>query len=406
MTNIHDHSYQLRIGIVGLGNAGSTLLPSIAKHPNVKVTAASGRNVERLKKFAGDYQAEYHLSVEDLCRSEQVDAVYIASPTELHVEHVKIATNYKKHIIVEKPLAVSVEEADLLIQAAEQAGIHMIVGHSFSFEPPIRKIREIIEEGELGNVRMINNWYYNDWMYRPRTPEELDTALGGGVTYRQGSHQFDVIRYIGGGMLRSVRAMTGRWDESRPTEGAHAAFLEFQDGTAATVVYNGYDHFLTTELTFGIGEGGPSQRSQGYASSRKAIQQLNSSDEERRLKSQKGYGGKQSKNYDQEKAHQPFFGLTVVSCERGDIRQSPNGLYVYGENEKYEIKLGNETGRDVMIAELYDAVARDKPPIHDGRWGKANLEVCQAVLQSARERKEIYLSHQIAIDSSQRTVIK
>jgi phthalate 4,5-cis-dihydrodiol dehydrogenase len=405
MTNLQDHSYQLRIGIIGLGNAGSALLPSIAKHSNVKVTAASGRNEERLKKFANDYQAEYYLSVEDLCRSAQVDAVYIASPTELHVEHVQMATRYKKHIIVEKPLAVSVEEADLLIQAAEQAGIHIIVGHSFSFEPPIRKIREIIEKGTLGNVRMINNWYYNDWMYRPRTPEELDTALGGGVTYRQGSHQFDVIRYIGGGMLRSVRAMTGRWDESRPTEGAHAAFLEFEDGTAATAVYNGYDHFSTTELTFGIGEGGPSQKVQGYASSRKVIQQLSSSDEERKLKSLKGYGGKQSKNYDQEKAHQPFFGLTVVSCERGDIRQSPNGLYVYGDNEKVEIKLGNETGRDVMIAELYEAIAHDKPPIHDGRWGKANLEVCQAVLRSASERKEIYLSHQVAIDSSMRTVI-
>ncbi|MFB5195388.1 Gfo/Idh/MocA family protein [Neobacillus sp. KR4-4] len=400
MMNFQDHPYLLRIGIVGLGNAGSALLPSIAKHPNVKVTAASGRNEERLKKFAGDYQAEYYLSVEDLCQSEQVDAVYIASPTEFHVEHVRIATQYKKHIIVEKPLAVSVEEADLLIQAAEQAGIHMIVGHSFSFEPPIRKIREIIEKGTLGKVRMINNWYYNDWMYRPRTPEELDTELGGGVTYRQGSHQFDVIRYIGGGMLRSVRAMAGRWDESRPTEGAHAAFLEFEDGTAATAVYNGYDHFLTTELTFGIGEGGPSQRNQGYGSSRKAIQQLSSSEEERRLKSLKGYGGKHAKNYDQEKAHQPFFGLTVVSCERGDIRQSPNGLYVYGESDKVEIQLGNETGRDVMIAELYDAVAFDKPPIHDGKWGKANLEVCQAVLKSARERKEIYLKHQVAINSS------
>ncbi|OMP65717.1 hypothetical protein BTO28_15740 [Domibacillus epiphyticus] len=400
------NSLQLRIGIIGLGNAGSALLPSIAKHENVIVTAASGRNKERLEKFAHDYNADYHLSVEDLCRSEQVDAVYIASPTELHVEHVQIATHFKKHIIVEKPLAVSVEEADLLIHAAERAGIHLIVGHSFSFEPPIRKMREMIEEETLGKVRMINNWYFNDWMYRPRTPEELDTLLGGGVTYRQGSHQFDIIRYIGGGMLRSVRAMTGRWDELRPTEGAHAAFLEFEDGTAATAVYNGYDHFLTTELTFGIGEGGPSIKPKGYAASRKAIQKLKNSDEERTLKSQKGYGGNQSKNYFEEKHHQPFFGLTVVSCERGDIRQSPNGLFVYGEDEKYEIQLPNVTGRDVMIAELYDAVVLGKPPVHDGRWGKANLEVCQAVLESARERKEIYLSHQVAADPSLRRVSK
>jgi phthalate 4,5-cis-dihydrodiol dehydrogenase len=406
MMNIKNKGVQLRMGIVGLGIAGSALLPSIAKHPHVKVTAASGRNKERLEKFASDYQAEYHLNVEDLCQSEQVDAIYIASPTELHVEHVKVAAQYKKHIIVEKPMAVSLEEADELIHIAESSGIHMIVGHSFSFEPPIRKMREIIEEGTLGNVRMIHNWYFNDWLYRPRTPEELDTSLGGGVTYRQGSHQFDIIRYLGGGMLRSVRAMTGRWDASRSTEGAHTAYLEFEDGTVATAVYNGYDRFHTAELTFGIGEGGPSLKSTGYASSRKNIQQLGNREAEKSLKSEKGYGGSRSKNYAKEEYHQPFFGLTVVSCEQGDIRQSPNGLIIYGEDEKYEIVLQEETGRDVMIAELYDAVVHDRPSVHDGRWGKANLEVCNAVLASAKERKEIYLSHQVAVDSLLRKLSK
>ncbi|PLR86234.1 Gfo/Idh/MocA family protein [Bacillus sp. V33-4] len=406
MTSLINRKHQLGIGIIGLGNAGSALLPSISKHPHVKVTAAAGRNKERLEKFAADFQANYYLSVDDLCRSEHVDAVYIASPTELHVEHVKIAASYKKHIIVEKPLAVSVEEADMLIQEVESAGVHMIVGHSFSFEPPIRKIREIIEEGKLGRVRIINNWYFNDWMYRPRTPEELDTSLGGGVTYRQGSHQFDIIRYIGGGMLRSVRAITGRWDETRPTEGAHAAFLEFEDGTAATAIYNGYDHFHTTELTFGIGEGGPSIKPSGYGSSRKTIRQLGSGEAETTMKSQKGYGGSHSKNYSKEVTTQPFFGLTVVSCERGDIRQSPNGLFVYGDDNKYEVQLSHETGRDIMIAELYDAVAHGHPPTHDGRWGKANLEVCRAVLESAKKRQEVYLSHQVAVEPSHRTVSK
>jgi phthalate 4,5-cis-dihydrodiol dehydrogenase len=388
---------ELRIGIVGLGNAGSSLLPAISKHSHVSVTAASGRNKERLEKFANDYQAEFYFSVEDLCKSKNVDAIYIASPTELHSEHVSIAAEYKKHIIVEKPMAVTLGEAKTLIEKVERNGVHMIVGHSHSFEPPIRKMREIVKSGELGQVRMINNWYFNDWIYRPRTPDELNTGLGGGVTYRQGSHQFDIIRYIGGGLLRSVRAMTGKWDDTRPTEGAHAAFLEFQDQSAATAVYNGFDHFHSTELTFGIGEGGPSTKQAEYAGSRKAIKNSDSPEAEIALKSQKGYGGSSAKKYSEEEQHQPFFGLTIVSCEKGDIRQSPNGLFVYGDENKYEIPLHGETGRDVMIAELYDAVYKDRPPIHDGRWGMANLEVCMAVLESARERKEIYLSHQTPV---------
>ncbi|WP_102348696.1 Gfo/Idh/MocA family oxidoreductase [Bacillus sp. Marseille-P3661] len=388
----------LRIGIIGLGNAGSALIPAILKHPHVSVSAASGRNKEKLEKFSSDFGAKAFYSIEDICRCPEVDAVYIATPTEYHDEHVRIAAENKKHIIVEKPIAVTLDEASNLIHLAEKNGVQMMVGHSHSFEPPIKKMREVIASGELGKVRMINNWYFNDWIYRPRIPTELDTKLGGGITYRQGSHQFDIIRYIGGGAIRSVRAMTGKWDPTRPTEGAHTVFLEFEDGTAATAVYNGYDHFHTTELTFGIGEGGPSVRSNEYGKSRFTIKNLKDPTEETLLKSQKGYGGKFSKDYSKQQTEQPFFGLTLVSCERGDIRQSPNGLYIYGDEEKYEITLDGKTGRDLMIEELYDAIYNDKKLIHDGHWGMANLEVCIAVLESSEQRKEVYLQHQVSID--------
>ncbi len=389
---------EIKIGIVGLGNAGSSLLPAIKKHPHVSVTAACGRSKERLEKFAKDFNADTFFNVEEMCKGDVVDAVYIASPTELHASHVQAALELKKHVIVEKPMAVTLEQSTMLIELAKKNGVQLIVGHSHSFEPPIQKMREVIKSGELGEVKMINNWYFNDWIYRPRTPDELNTELGGGITYRQGSHQFDIIRYLGGGLLRSVRAMTGAWDEERPTEGAHAVFLEFENGTAATAVYNGYDHFHSTELTFGIGEGGPSVQSAKYGHSRLAIRNLSNPEAEQELKSQKGYGGSKAKKYAEEKHHQPFFGLTIVSCERGDIRQSPNGIYVYGEEEKYEITLNDETGRDAMIAELYNAVVHGKKAIHDGEWGRANLEVCMAVLESARERREVYLSYQVSND--------
>ena len=378
---------ELRIGIVGLGIAGSSLLPAIAKHPHVSVTAASGRNKERLEKFANDYSAEHYFSVEEICKSPNVDAVYIASPTELHVEHVTIAARNKKHILVEKPMAITIPEAKALIEIADSNGVQFIVGHSHSFEPPIRKIREIVKSGELGRVKMIHNWYFNDWIYRPRIPEELDTSLGGGVTYRQGSHQFDIIRYIGGGKLRSVRAMAGIWDETRPTQGAHTAFLEFEDGAVASAVYNGYDHFHTTELTFGIGEGGPSVASSEYGSSRKTVKGSDP-EAERKFKSEKGYGGSKAKKYSEEEVHQPFFGLTVVSCEKGDIRQSPNGLYVYGEDQKYEVELKGQTGRDVMVAELYDAVVREHSSCTRRQMGFGRiLEVCLAVLESSEKKR-------------------
>lgn len=387
----------IKIGILGLGIAGNSMIPAILKHPHVKLTAAATRNQKRLDLFQETYGGEIYTSLEEMCQSDAVDVIYIATPTELHMEHVLTAVNHKKHVIVEKPLAISSDACDEMIEAAERNGVKMIVGHSHSFEPPIRKMREVIQSGELGRLKMIHNLYFNDWLYRPRTPEELDTELGGGVTFRQGSHQFDIIRYLGGGMVRSVRAVTGAWDDERPTEGSHTIFIEFENGTVATAIYNGYDHFHSTELTFGIGEGGPVAVAGEYAKSRKTVKALNSAEDEVKLKQEAGYGGSRVKKEDGE-AHHPFFGLTLVSCEKGDIRQGPNGIIVYGEEEKYEISLPkDETGRDHVIEEMVQAITENQAPIHDGKWAKANLELSLASLQSSRERKEMYLSHQVPV---------
>ena len=86
----------------------------------------------------------------------------------------------------------------------------------------------------------------------------------------------------------------------------------------------------------------------------------------------------------------------MVSCQRGDIRQTPDGVKIYGETEQREISLpAGSRGREAEVEELYDAVVNGRPVFHGGRWGAVTLEVCLAMLESAKERKEIYLSHQV-----------
>ena len=387
----------LRFAIAGLGAAGCMMIPALEKHPRVEIAAAADLDPEPLDKFRRDYEVETHLSVAELAKSPNVDAVYIATPTQLHTEHVLTVLEGGKHVIIEKPMALTLDDAEAMITAAQRHGRQLVVGHSHSVETPIQRIRDIVRGGELGELRMIHNWYFTDWLYRPRNAEELNTDLGGGVTFRQGSHQFDIIRMIGGGLVRSVRAMTGAWDESRPTQGGHVAYLEFENGTPATAVYSGYDRFHTSELTFGVGEqGGPADTSV-YARSRKALREVGDSAAESALKrSTVRYGGARSRATGPT-PNPPFYGLTIASCERGDIRQSADGLLVYGEDDRREIPLPTQqNGRDALVAELYAAVVDGTPPAHSGRWGMANLEVCLAVLQSARERREIYLTHQVA----------
>lgn len=385
------------MGIAGLGRAGSSMISAFVRHPHVEVTAAARPDGFGLAEFARDFDARTHRTVEDLCRDPDVDAVYIATPTDLHAEHAVTAARAGKHILLEKPMASSMDEGAAIVEEAERAGVTVLIGHSHSYDPPVRAMRDLITAGRVGPVRMINSWYFSDWFYRPRRPAELDSSRGGGVTLRQGAHQFDIIRYLGGGLVRSVRAVTGSWDGSRPGQGAHAALLEFVDGTAATAVYSGYDHFPSHELTFGVTEGGGLAGEGSYGAARRRLAAAAAQGGELAVKQAVGYP-EQAGQFERE-AHQPFFGLTVVSCERGDLRQSRDGVLVYGDDGREEVLLTSpETPRDVVVAELYDAVVKGVPAVHDGRWGLATLEVCLAVLESARTRTEVELSHQVPID--------
>jgi phthalate 4,5-cis-dihydrodiol dehydrogenase len=241
---------------------------------------------------------------------------------------------------------------------------------------------------------MIASWNYTNYLYRPRRPEELDTVKGGGILFNQVPHQIDTVRLLGGGLVRSVRAQVGILDPARPTEANCAAFLEFADGVAATLVYSGYDFFDTDELHFWISErGSPKQAAHGAA--RRALA-AHAGPEAALRTASVGYGGKD----EGEPPHQPHFGLTVATCVRGDLRASADGVFVYGERGRREIALpdgGRYSGRLNVLDDMRGAILDGRPPVHDGRWGKATLEVALAIQQSARERREVVLTQQIGV---------
>jgi phthalate 4,5-cis-dihydrodiol dehydrogenase len=387
---------QLRFGIAGLGVASTQVLPYLLDNPQARIVAAADVRPAALEQFARDFGGETFLSVEDLCKSPNVDALYVCTPNHLHAEHVIMAAEHKKHVIVEKPMALTLDECEAMNAAAERNGTHLLCGHTHSFDPPIRKMREIVRSGELGRLGMIHTWNYTDLIYRPRMPHELDTSRGGGAVFIQGPHQVDVVRLLGGGLVRSVRGVAAIWDESRPSEGAYTAFLEFEDGTPATIVYNGYGHFDTAELHYWVGEGGQRRDPETNAQTRARLRAVT---DEAALKESMRYAGERAGDFAhlhaQSERHQPFFGVTLVSCQHGDLRQSPDGLYLYGDEGKREIRLPRGgSAREAEIDELYQAVANDRPVFHDGRWGEATLEVCLAIYESTRERREVLLKHQ------------
>jgi phthalate 4,5-cis-dihydrodiol dehydrogenase len=387
----------LRLGIAGLGVASTQILPPLAKLPFIRITAAADTRADALAKFCQAYHGEGHSSVEDLCRSANVDAVYIATPNALHAEHAITAARHGKHVIVEKPMAMTLAECDAMNEAAKKHGVKLLCGHTHSFDPPVRKIREIVKGGELGRLRMINTWNFNEFMYRPRMRHEL--AMSRGVVLNQGPHHVDIVRLIGGGLVRSVRAMTGVWDKARQWEGSYTCYLEFEDGTPATLVYSGYGFFDTAELFDWVGEGGQYRDPNTNLNVRTRLREVRLPEEEEQLKEGMRFGGAREGEYSHVwngERKQPFFGFTLVSCEKGDMRQTPDGLRIYGVSELREIALpAGSRGREAEVEELYNAVVHDRRVFHDGRWGAATLEVCLAMIESAEKRHEVFLSHQV-----------
>jgi phthalate 4,5-cis-dihydrodiol dehydrogenase len=293
-------------------------------------------------------------------------------------------------------------DCDAMIDAARRAGVHLIVGHTHSFNAPILKMREIIRSGELGRVAMINTWNYGSFLYRPRRPEELRTDLGGGIIFNQVPHQVDIVRLLGGGKVRSVRSMVWALDPSRPTEGSHVTFLQFESGAAASLVFSGYDRFDSDEFHFWIGEMGQERPGGAHGAAWSALQKIGGGDAEANLKSSLAYGGGASRSAGSEgRWHQPHFGVTIVSCERGDMRQSQDGVTLYRAGGREEVPVPTPRAypdKGGVFDELYRAVVSGEAPLHDGAWGKATLEICLAILQSAHERREIALAHQVSID--------
>jgi signal transduction histidine kinase len=111
-----------------------------------------------------------------LLRERSLDLICIATPTELHASQAIAALQAGRHVLLEKPMATSIADAQRINAAAQRAGKVLLVGHSHSYDAPIAQMRAIVESGELGAPCMANTWAFTDWVYRPRRPEELDVA--------------------------------------------------------------------------------------------------------------------------------------------------------------------------------------------------------------------------------------
>jgi predicted dehydrogenase len=187
----------VRVAVVGLGYWGPNLIRNFAACPGSQLVAVCDQDAVRLGKvLAGHPTARGYESPEELFADEGIDAVAIATPVSSHAPLAVAALAAGKHVLVEKPLASSVRDAEAMVEAARQANRVLMVDHTFLFSGPVRKIRQLIDDGEIGDLYFIDSVRINLGLFQHDVNVVWDLA----------PHDLSIMDYLVGRLPRSLSA--------------------------------------------------------------------------------------------------------------------------------------------------------------------------------------------------------
>jgi phthalate 4,5-cis-dihydrodiol dehydrogenase len=380
------------LGVVGLGRAFTLMLPALKASQELRLAAAFDVRPSARRKFEAEFGGRSHESLECLLSDPAVDAVYIATPHELHAEQTVAAARAGKHILVEKPMAIRVADCQAMIAAARAAGVALVVGPSHGFDAPVQRAADLIGSGAFGPVRLITTFNFTDFVYRPRRPEELDPERGGGVVHSQAAHQFDVVRRLAGQSVSEIMAIASNWDHERPGNGAYTALVRFTGGAAASLTYSGYAHYDSDELMEWISELGHRKNPIAYGQARRALAGL-SAHAEAEAKMSRSFGGDAEPSAEAPVTHNEHFGFLLASCERADLRVMPDRIGIFSDEKREFLPVTlPRAPRAGVITEFLAAVRGEQPARHDGEWGLATMQCCTALARSSASGRAVKLA--------------
>jgi 1,5-anhydro-D-fructose reductase (1,5-anhydro-D-mannitol-forming) len=243
-------------GIVSTaGIADGAVAPAIAGLEGATLVGVSSRDQGRADEFAARHGARLATtSLDELLADPEVEIVYIATPNGAHAAEVKAAAAAGKHVLCEKPLATSVEDAEAAVDACREAGVKLGVNFQTRHFEPIEEVREIVASGEIGEVLVAE--CQNSPGRAPLGGWRTDKSLTGGLgtINNLGVHPYDTLRYVLGSEVDEVTTLlnVGRKDE---LETIALALLRFDNGTIAYVNANQAAHGPRNDLAIHGSEG-------------------------------------------------------------------------------------------------------------------------------------------------------
>jgi len=229
---------RIRIGIIGLGNAVEPHAKSLLDlKDRVEVVAAASRSEERIRAFAGRFPIPVTTDIEGVLASSEVDAVWILTPPNSHLELVREAARGRKHVLLEKPLDITLDRAEAIVAGMRGAGLTLGVTLQHRFRPASLRLKALLDEGALGRIGAASctvPWWRPQAYYDQ--PGRCTLARdGGGVLITQAIHTLDLFRSLVGDMTVTAATAATTPVHRMETEDFAAALVQLDNGAPGVI---------------------------------------------------------------------------------------------------------------------------------------------------------------------------
>ncbi len=342
----------LNFAIVGCGRIAKrhAELLSTGQIPNAKLAAVCDSVEERAKQYGMKYGIPYFTDMDTMMSGEKIDAVSVLTPSGLHAEHVVNLAKFRKHIVVEKPMALTLDDADAMIHACDVNKIKLFVIKQNRFNVPVVKMREALVEGRFG--KLVLGTVRVRWC-RPQSYYDQDAwrgtwAYDGGVLTNQASHHVDLLEWMMGD-VESVFAKSMTALVNIEAEDTAVVVLKFRNGALGVIEATTATRPKDLEGSLSLlGEKGTVEIG-GFA-----------------VNKMKVWNFVEEKDTDRE------------VLEKYSV--NPPNVYGFGHQAYYE--------------HVVDSILNDRPQLVDGLEGRKSLELIMAIYESIETGSEVYLRFQ------------
>jgi len=229
---------KVTFGIVGCGKVGEKHANILFNNPEAELIGVSDVNKERARSLADKFNCKAFSNYDEMLKQGNIDVITICTPSGLHAKHTMEAANNFKHVLCEKPMALSIKDCDRMMESCRRSGVNLFVVKQNRYNPPVMKLKELLDKKKLGKIYLVDAkvlWNRNVEYYTSE-PWRGTKGLDGGALFTLASHFIDLMYWLFG-PVKSVYAKMENFNHEIETEDTGTMIMKFKKGILGTMNY-------------------------------------------------------------------------------------------------------------------------------------------------------------------------